>query len=124
MPVRITCRNLEITPELHDLIEKKAQKLKKFFTKVDRIDVILTAEKHRRKCEINVHAAPFDCTAECENGEEGSAFDKALKSAIRQIKESKDRMIVRKHNSTNPSKTSNRSGRFTPASIEEEQPAV
>ncbi|MCC6546106.1 ribosome-associated translation inhibitor RaiA [Candidatus Sumerlaeota bacterium] len=110
MPVRITCRNMELSPEMHDKVEKKAHKLKKFFDKVDKIDIIFNAEKHRHICEINVHAGHFNTTAICENGSDIAAYEKALKTAIRQIKESKDRMITLKQASVNPDKGGNRSG--------------
>ncbi len=102
MPVQVTCRNLELPKGLGEIVEKKSRKLKRFFDKVDRIEVIFTAEKFRRRCEIIVHAGPFNCTAIVENGNEGSAFDKALKSVERQIKDYKTRMIhlKRKHEGT------------------------
>jgi ribosomal subunit interface protein len=111
MPVSITCRGTKLSEQLTALVEKKCQNLKRYFDKVDRIDVVFTAEKHRRKCEIRVHAGHFDQTAIFENGEEGAAFDKALKAMQRQIKESKKRMIERKQRTVSVTRPSNRSGR-------------
>lgn len=96
MPVSITCKKTEISPELHDLILKKVRKLKKYFEKVDRIDVVFQSQKFRRMCEITVHGAPFTLAAKAENGEEGAAFDKALRAMSRQIRDHKERMIDRK----------------------------
>lgn len=114
MPVRITCRDEKISQELHDLVEKKVSRLKKFFVKVDKIEVIFSSEKHRRKCEINVHAAPFDCTAIMENGEEGSAFDKALHAIEAQIHHHKTKMYDRRKEAVNPEKATRRNGRHAP----------
>lgn len=111
MPVKITCRNVELSQEMHDKVEEKAHKLKRYFDKVDKIEIIFNAEKHRHVCEINVHAGHFNTTATCENGSDIAAFEKALKTAIRQIKESKDRMITLKQAGVNPDKGNNRSGR-------------
>ena len=111
MPVRITCRHTELPEELQTQVSEKARKLAKFFEKVGRIDVIFSAEKHRRSCEILIHAAPFDITAKAENGHEMAAFDKALKIAERQIKDAKLRMIERRQKGVNASKGTNRSGK-------------
>lgn len=93
MPVQITCRNAKLDDHLQGLVEKKTRNLKKYFDKVDKIEVVFTGEKHRRECEINVHAAPFSLTAQSENATEGHAFDKALKSIQRQIRDRKNKMI-------------------------------
>lgn len=95
MPVQITCRKTKLDSHLQGLVEKKTRNLKKYFEKVDKIEVIFTAEKHRRVCEINVHAAPFSLAAQAENETEGHSFDKALKSIQRQIRDRKNKMIDR-----------------------------
>ncbi|MBI1292326.1 hypothetical protein GC173_13985 [bacterium] len=111
MPVTITCRGTKISDELNSLVVKKCRNLKRYFDKVDKIEVVFSAEKHRRKCEIRLHAGPFDQTSVFENGEEGSAFDKALKAMQRQVKESKERMITKKQRVVSVTKPNNRSGR-------------
>ncbi|MCC5877375.1 MAG: ribosome-associated translation inhibitor RaiA [Candidatus Sumerlaeia bacterium] len=93
MPVMITCRNTKLDDHLQGLVEKKSRNLKKYFDKVDKIEIVFSAEKHRRECEINVHAAPFSLTARAENATEGHAFDKALKTIQRQIRDRKNKMI-------------------------------
>lgn len=95
MPVQITCRKTKLDDHLQGLVEKKTRNLKKYFEKVDKIEVVFTAEKYRRVCEINVHAAPFSLVAQAENETEGHAFDKALKSVQRQIRDRKNKMIDR-----------------------------
>lgn len=100
MPVEITCRNVEISEALRELVVKKSRKLKRFFDKVDRIEVVFNAEKHRRACEIIVHAGHLKPTATAENGEEGAAFDKALRAVERQIKDNKSKMVNRKKRAT------------------------
>ncbi len=114
MPVKITCRKLELAPELHELFQKKAEKLKKYFDRVDKIDVVLTAQKYRRICEITFHAGHFDCVAKAEAENEGGAFDEALRSVIRQIKERKNKAIDRNQKAINPAKATNHSGKEVP----------
>lgn len=111
MPVKITCRHTELPEEVQTQVTEKVRKLTKFFEKVGRIDVIFTAEKHRRICDILIHAAPFDIAAKAENGSESVAFDKALKICERQIKDAKLRMIERRQKGVNASKGTNRSGK-------------
>ena len=48
MPVRITSRHQNLPQDTQDLITRKARKLNKYFDKVDQIDVVFTAEKHRK----------------------------------------------------------------------------
>lgn len=101
MPVNITARKTEIDQGLQDLVIKKTRKLKKYFDKVEKIDVVFSAEKIRRHCEITVHGAPGTYNAQAENGDERAAFEKALKAISRQIRESKEKMIDRKRKSVN-----------------------
>jgi putative sigma-54 modulation protein len=111
MPVRITSRHSDLSETFQNLVTTKAQKLKKYFDKVDQIDVIFTTEKHRKICEIIVHAGPLSATGKAENGDEAPAFEKALKVCERQIKEQKEKMVHRRKKVVNPSKGTNRSGK-------------
>lgn len=95
MPVQITTRHGDLPSDFQDLVIKKVRKLKKYFDKVDRIEVIFDEEKHRKMCEIIVSAGPLGATSKDENGDFGPAFEKALKKCERQIKEQKRRMIER-----------------------------
>lgn len=111
MPVSITNRHADLTPAFQDLIVKKARKLKRYFDKVDQIDVVFTAEKHRRFCEITVKAGPLSAVGKAENGDESHAFEKALKACERQIKEKKRRMIDRRQRVPNVDKAAPRTGK-------------
>lgn len=111
MPVSITLRNAELSEQNHELVSRKVRNLKRFFEKVDKIDVIFTGEKHRRACEILVSAGPIKAQASAENGTELAAFDKALKSIERQLKDNKMRIIHRRQKTVNPEKLTNRSGK-------------
>jgi ribosomal subunit interface protein len=110
---------MKLSDQFQGMVDEKCQKLKRYFDKVDRIDVVFTAEKHRRQCEIRVHAGHFDQTAIFENGDEGAAFDRALKAMQRQIKEGKVKMIERKHRTVSLTRHNNRSGRALPANLPE-----
>lgn len=103
MPVRITCRNLKLSQKHHEMVLKKVEGIKKYFEKVEKIDVIFEAEKHRRKCEINVIAAGFKTSCSVEGADEMTCFDKALKTARRQVKNTK----IRKYD---PKKKGGRNG--------------
>ncbi len=96
MPVNITARNVSLPKHFQEVVKKKARRLKKFFDKVDKIEVVFSQQKQTWRCEIDFHAAPFDCHISGENGNYGSAFDKALKTAERTIKNRKNRMIDRR----------------------------
>ncbi len=104
MPVSITTRKMEISEGLNNLVTEKIRKLKKYFDKVDNIEVVFTQEKLRTKCEITIYGVPFSSHAEAENGDERTAFEKALKSISRQVKDKKNRMVDRKRKSVNPDK--------------------
>ena len=111
MSVRVTCRNLKLSAELNAMMLEKADHLRHYFDKVDHIEVILTAEKHRRSCEINVHAGHSRFAAFAENGSEGHAFEKALKAMERQIVDKKAKMVDRRRHGVNPAKKTNHSGK-------------
>ena len=96
MAVRITCRNVTLPDKTRAMVEKKIETIRRFFGKVDTIDVIFSGEKHRRQCEINVHAGHVYTACRVEGDDELNSFDKALKIARRQMKNSKGKIMERK----------------------------
>ena len=58
MRYTITGRNIEVTPGLRNMVEKKIGKLEHFFTPDTEVIVALSAQKDRQKIEVTIPSAP------------------------------------------------------------------
>ncbi len=96
MAVRITARHFEIGEKTREFIESKLNKIKKYDNHENDIDVILTQEKYRYICEINLKSGPFEAAAKEEETDVIAAFEICLKQIERQIKKQKEKMISSK----------------------------
>ena len=54
MNIRISGRNMDITPSLREEIEKKLGKLDRYFTPDTDVNVTLSVEKERQKIEVTI----------------------------------------------------------------------
>ncbi len=96
MQVHITSRKCEIDDDLKAVVTKKVGTLKRYFDRVDQIDVVFTGEKHRRRVVMKIHSPTFYLSVSAEGDDELYTFDKALKTAQRQLKSEKGKMVDRK----------------------------
>ena len=55
MEISITGRNIKLTPELKKYAESKLSRIERFYTRIDKCDVILEEEKIRHIAEVVVH---------------------------------------------------------------------
>lgn len=97
MPFKMTLRGAEKPDEkLQALVEKKCQKLKKHFTKVDSIHIVFSGEGSRLRADLAVQSGHFHGNASCEDTDFGRAFDRALKTVEKQISRRKEKIQTRK----------------------------
>ncbi|MBN4054735.1 ribosome-associated translation inhibitor RaiA [Nitrospira defluvii] len=102
MEVMITGKQLEITPALKEYVENRAEKIKKYTSKVTQVNFTLKVEKYRHLAEVLVKVKGFILQAEQETDEMYVSVDKAMNKIERQLKKHKEKLCDhRPHNGAN-----------------------
>jgi putative sigma-54 modulation protein len=112
MQIKISSKHMEITPAIEGYAVKKAEKLVKFFNRIQQIDLIIDKARNGYTIEVITdveHHKPFVATGSHDDLYAG--IDLTLDRAIRQLKEHKEQLRDHKHqNSTAASVASKRTG--------------
>ena len=88
--ITITGRHVEITPDLKELVERSLDFVPRYFDRVTGAKVVLTGEKHRKICEISIHAGHWDVHVEEVTEDVATAVRRAadkLDTRLRRLKE-------------------------------------
>ena len=107
MNSHITGRHVEVTPAIRDYVHSKLERITRHFDSVIDLNVILSVDKLRHKCEATVHLRGKDIFAESD--------DENMYAAIDSLSDKLDRSVI-KHKE----KQQDRRG-ATPASGEQEE---
>ena len=97
MEIQITGRHLEVSDDLKALTRRKVEKLKKYFHRLQIIEVILAQEKYRYQVEILVRADHFTLQAQAENDELQRCIDEVLSRIERRLRKQKEKIVEKKH---------------------------
>jgi putative sigma-54 modulation protein len=90
--LNFTGHNIEITPSLRSLIEKKFKRIKKHLNKtLIKADVVLSLENLTNIAKINIHAANLEINAHGEAEDMYKAIDLMLNKLNRQIIKNKEK---------------------------------
>jgi len=116
MPLRVTGQHYTVSREEHDYIERKIDRLRRYFDKINKMDVICKQEKNRKTVEILITATHMNLQAHEESSDMTAAFDKCIDKIERQIKKQKAKLVG---NKKHPSKNS-RGGAPVEAAVEED----
>ncbi|OYD13975.1 ribosomal subunit interface protein [candidate division WOR-3 bacterium JGI_Cruoil_03_44_89] len=92
MEKNIILKEVVITPTTKKRIEKKVDKLKKFFDKIATVDVLLEKDNSRYIAEIRTHLGHKTITAKKEAYNLAVAIDDVYKKIKREISEYKSRI--------------------------------
>ena len=90
MDVRFLTRNVELTGDVKEYMEKKVGKLEKFFDKIHGTQIALNFKRGMNVVEITSNVNGVVMRGEDYAPDLRQAFDKALKNIERQIKKHKD----------------------------------
>lgn len=96
MRVNITGRNVKVSDHLKDTIEKKVQKLGKYFSDDIDADVILTEEKNHKKTEVTIKAKGMIFRAEDKADEFYDGIDNVVSKLSSQMSRFKTK-LQKKH---------------------------
>lgn len=93
MQVEITCRHGEITPDVHDYIAGKSQKLLTFFQRITAIKITVEFEKDRTQLDIQVDAEHKNNFVAHDVGDDViSAFDRTFQKMEQQLRKYKEKI--------------------------------
>ena len=98
MPLQITARHLDITEDQKEYIEKKVQRLRKHFPKIDEISVTVSLEKFNHIVEVNFRAGPIHAFTKRSDANLRTAIDKAVSNIeMQSVKAKKKRFGNKMH---------------------------
>ena len=106
----ITGRNIEVTPGLRNMVEKKIGKLEHFFTPDTEVIVALSAQKDRQKIEVTIPIKGNTIRAEESSTDMYVSIDLVEEVIERQIRRYRKKLIDKKQSALS----------FSQAFIEEE----
>ena len=110
MRYTITGRNIEVTPGLRNMVEKKIGKLEHFFTPDTEVIVALSAQKDRQKIEVTIPIKGNTIRAEESSTDMYVSIDLVQEVIERQIRRYRKKLIDKKQSALS----------FSQAFIEEE----
>lgn len=92
MPVRITGRHLEVTPDIREYIEKKLPKLEKYTDRAHSVEMVLEKSKYQHKVELRLKAGPIAVDASMQDADLSRAIDLLLDKVERQLQKKMERL--------------------------------
>jgi putative sigma-54 modulation protein len=96
--VTVASRHMEVTPALKTFAEQKANKLLKYYDRIQEIEVILDAGKDRTTVEMIVNAEHKNMfIAHHGDGDAYACIDGCVDKLERQLTDHKDKIRNRKH---------------------------
>ncbi len=97
MRITITSRNVDVSDKLKNLINKKMQKLDRYFKKGTEVSVCLNQEKNRSVMEVTVHCDGIVIRAEKSDTDMYSALDNVLQKLERRIRKHRTKIEKKLH---------------------------
>ncbi|MDI6736222.1 MAG: ribosome-associated translation inhibitor RaiA [bacterium] len=92
MNISITARHIEVTNEVKEYLEKRLNRLKKYFKKEVSIHVVFMAEKERRIIEVDINYNGTILHGEETTNEIHTSIDQVVEKLERQLKKCKDKI--------------------------------
>ena len=96
MRVNITCKNLNASEALKDVIEKKFEKLNKYFSDEIEANVVLSQERGRKRTEATINARGIIFRAEEASDDAYESVDRVVEKLSTQMSRFKSK-IQKKH---------------------------
>ena len=98
MIVTVASRHMDVTPALKTFAEQKANKLLKYYDRIQEIEVIMDAKKDTTKVEMIVNAEHKNMfIAQHEEPDAYAAIDQCVDKLERQLSDHKKKVRNRKH---------------------------
>lgn len=98
MDIIISGKNMQVTEGLREAVDRKLERIEKYFHKDARVDVTMTVEKNRQIIEVSVPFSGTIIRAEEDTDDMYTSIDKVVDVLERQIRKHKTKLEKRKHN--------------------------
>jgi putative sigma-54 modulation protein len=98
MQINITSRQMELTPAIEEYARKKAQKIAKFYDRIQQIDIVISKARNGFALEIITDVErhePF--VAKCDHTDLYACIDLGIDRATRLITDHKSKVRDNKH---------------------------
>jgi putative sigma-54 modulation protein len=96
--VTVSSRHMDITPTLKTYAEDKANKLTKYYDRIQEVEVVLDNSKDQTRVEMIVNAEHKNTfVAHHDDGDAYACIDGCIHKLERQLSEHKDKFRNRKH---------------------------
>jgi ribosome hibernation promoting factor len=92
MVVEFTGRQVEITPAVRALAERKIGKLSKVLPGITHVRIVLAADKHRQRAEVSVHSPHLDLVANEVAADAAAAVSTVIDKLTRQAERHKEKV--------------------------------
>ena len=93
MLIEITGRHQDLDDDFRYQVERRVEKLAKYFERLIEARVVFDVEGHNRTAEIMLHGSRMVLKGRGEASDERTALDEALKNVERRVRRHKDRLI-------------------------------
>ncbi|MFG0330437.1 MAG: ribosome hibernation-promoting factor, HPF/YfiA family [Phycisphaerales bacterium] len=98
MLINISGKHIDLTPTMEEYCEKKADRLTRFFDRIQEIDVVVDKPDREFEVELILHVEHHDPFVGSARGEDFyGCVDGAIEKVSRQVAEHKDKLRNRKH---------------------------
>ncbi|EFB72579.1 ribosome hibernation promoting factor HPF [Providencia rustigianii] len=92
MEFQITGHNIEVTPALREIVDKKLKKLEQLFDRINSIQVVLKVEKVQQIAEATVQVNGAELHATAEENDMYAAIDLLVDKLSRQLTKHKEKL--------------------------------
>ncbi len=92
MNITITGRHFDVTDALHDYAIEKVERISGHYDKINKVNVILSVEKHHQKAEATLHVTGNDIHADAVHGDMYAAIDEMTDKLDRQVRHYKRKL--------------------------------
>ena len=97
MNLNLTGHHLDITPAIRDYVTAKLDRVTRHFDHVIDVTVVLSVEKLRKKCEVNLHTRGKDIHVEAIEPDMYAAIDLLADKLDRQVVKHKEKLALHRH---------------------------
>ena len=98
MQINISSKHMDLTPPIEEYVEKKSDRLTRFFDRIQQVDVVIDKVKKGYHVEMIVDVEkhePFIATSEHENLY--ACIDLGIDRTVRQLSDHKSKLRDNKH---------------------------
>jgi len=90
--ITVTGRNLDITPAMQEYVEKRVRKLKKYFSSIVDVHVVLFLQRFQHLCEITMNASGITLHGHDRTEDLYASVDRVVEKLERQLKKHKGKL--------------------------------